>query len=97
MLQRILIGLLFAMGSVACDDGYLRGDVSPSPDGKSYFGVIDDNGGRCGPIKVDGKDWALPMGQVSVIEPGNHTIECGADMSFTIPSGVVFKFDYWGP
>lgn len=91
----IAAALLFLL--VACDDGHLRGAVSESPDGRTYFGVIDDNGGHCGPLTVDGAVWPHPIGQVVVFEPGTHTISCGGEISFTVPAGTVFKFDYWGP
>jgi hypothetical protein len=90
-----LLLILYAIGG--CDDGHLRGAVEPSDDGKTYFAIVDDNGGHCGPIKIDGEVWPLAIGQAGPIEPGNHTIECGAEISFSIPSGVVFEFDYWGP
>jgi len=89
--------LLVSHAFLACGDGRLRGSVAPSEDGKTYLAVVDDNGGHCGPIRVDGEVWALPLGQPGPIEPGTHTIKCGAEISFSIPSGVVFEFDYWGP
>jgi len=58
---------------------------------------MDDNGGKCGPIKVDGKVWSYSIGQAGRVEPGIHTIECGGSIQFDIPEGVLFKFDYWGP
>jgi hypothetical protein len=60
---------------------------------------MDDNGGGCGPIKVDGKVWLFSIGRAGRIEPGSHTIECGCggSIKFEIPKGVLFKFDYWGP
>jgi hypothetical protein len=82
---------------LGCDDGHLRGAVSKSPDGLTYFGVLDDNGGKCGPIKVDGSAWPHPVGKVVPFQPGQHTISCGTEVSFLVPAGVVFKFDYWGP
>ncbi|CAA7616586.1 conserved exported hypothetical protein [Magnetospirillum sp. UT-4] len=82
---------------VACDDGYLRGAVEASPDGRTYLAIHDDNGGGCGPIKVDGEVWPFPMRTPRAIEPGRHTIECGIAIEFDIPKGKLFKFDYWGP
>ena len=91
-----LIALLFALIS-GCDDGYLRGSVSQSNDGRTYLSVVDDNGGKCGPIFVDGKKWEYKIDQPGPISPGVHTIECGTKIQFNIPKGVVFRFDYWGP
>lgn len=79
------------------DDGYLRGDVSTSDDGNTYLSIIDDNGGGCGPIYVDGKVWPHPIGVAAPIQPGKHTISCGGEVTIEIPAGVVFAFDYWGP
>ncbi len=88
---------LFALVLAGCDDGHLRGAVSKSPDGLTYFGVLDDNGGQCGPLKVDGKVWPHPIGTVVPFKPGPHTIFCGAEIAFDVPAGVIYKFDYWGP
>ncbi|TBR40105.1 hypothetical protein EYV96_08010 [Dyella terrae] len=81
----------------ACSERPLRGSIGPSPDGKTYLAVVDDNGGSCGPMKVDGQVWGHRIGEVAPIEPGRHTIECGGSITFEIPHGVVFRFDYWGP
>lgn len=89
--------LLTPLLMLGCGDGHLRGSVEPSADGKTYLSVIDDNGGMCGPIKVDGKVWPHSIGKVGEISPGVHTIECGGEIEFEIPPGVVFQFDYWGP
>lgn len=81
----------------ACsDDGHLRGHATNSPDGKTYLAIADDQNG-C-PIKVDGQAWTAAKGTPQSISPGKHAIEChGATISFVIPEGVVFNFDYWGP
>ena len=75
----------------------MRGTYTSSQDHKTYLAVVDDNGGHCGPIKVDGKVWPYPIGEAGQIEPGTHTIWCGGAIQFDIPEGVVFKFKYWGP
>jgi len=59
--------------------------------------VVDDNGGACGPILVDGEVWPYKIGEPSLIAPGRHRIECGSEIEFDIPPHVVFSFDYWGP
>ena len=94
-LLRVAFFILFCL--VGCDDGHLRGKVESSTDGKTYFAVIDDNGGQCGPIYLDGIIWSNPIGVYTEIEPGRHTIRCGTEISFEVPSGVRFAFDYWGP
>jgi hypothetical protein len=58
---------------------------------------VDNNGGDCGPIRVDGKLWKYRIGEVGLIEPGRHTIECGGEISFEVSPGVVYRFSYWGP
>ena len=93
----IALSIVVAVSITACDDGHLRGNVSPSSDGKTYLAVDDDNGGHCGPIIVDGKIWKHKIGEAGPISPGRHKIECGGWINFDIPSGVVFRFDYWGP
>ena len=80
-----------------CSDNHLRGAVSPSPDGKTYLSILDDNGGQCGRIFVDGKIWEYSLNEKSLISPGIHTIKCGTEIKFEIPEGVIFEFDYWGP
>ena len=83
---------------VACTNRPLRGTADKSQDGRTYLVVMDDNGGHCGPVKIDRKVWAYTVGQAGRIEPGRHTIECGGgEIQFDIPQGVIFKFDYWGP
>ena len=95
-MKQLAIALL-ALALSACDDGHLRGSVEQSPDGETYLAVMDDNGGQCGPIKVDGAIWPHKIGESGRIAPGAHRIECGTSVSFEIPQGVVFRFNYWGP
>ena len=94
------IAIILAMGVTSlmgCGDKYLRGKVEKSSDGKTYLAIVDDNGGQCGPLKVDGKIWPYKINEPGPISPGEHTIECGGSISFIIPAGAVFNFDYWGP
>jgi hypothetical protein len=97
VLPIIALWLLVSIALVGCDDGHLRGSVAPSKDGKTYLAVVDDNGGACGPILLDGKVWPYKMGEPGPVPPGRHRIECGGWIEFDIPRGVVVKFDYWGP
>ena len=82
---------------VGCADGHLRGAVTESKDGNTYLAVVDDNGGKCGPIFVDGKEWKYKIDQPGPISPGTHSIKCGTEIEFEIPKGVIFRFNYWGP
>lgn len=79
----------------ACDDGYLRGYVEPSPDGKTYLVFEDDHGGCA--MQVNGKPWPHRRGEKGAVSPGMQLVKCGGELSFQIPEGVVFHFDYWGP
>ena len=96
---RLLIAscLLASIALTSCDDGHLRGSVVPSKDGGTYLAVVDDNGGACGPMLLDGNLWPYKIGEPGPVSPGRHRIECGGLIEFDIPQGVVFKFDYWGP
>ena len=82
---------------ISCTDPELRGSVAQSSDGKTYLAVADDNGGQCGPLLVDGKVWPHPIGQAAPIAPGDHSIQCGSEIAFSIKPGTVYTFDYWGP
>jgi hypothetical protein len=97
VIPRKIVLALLVIGCVACGHRDLRGSVTSSPDGNTYLVVSDDNGGHCGPLSVDGKIWAYPIGAQGQIEPGKHVIKCGGEISFSIPAHSVFKFDYWGP
>jgi hypothetical protein len=94
------IAAFSAVLGTGCDDGHLRGSVSPSSDKSTYLVVADNNGGGCGQIFVDGKAWPHAIGVRGPIRPGEHGISCGdpaSDIKFSVPAGVVFTFDYWGP
>ncbi len=96
-LGRLIAAILMFATAAACHHRDLRGTTSASPDGKTYLAVVDNNGGACGLIQVDGQPWPHPIGEPGRIEPGVHRISCGSDIEFEIPQGVVFRFDYWGP
>jgi hypothetical protein len=85
------------LGLASCEDRELRGKASPSPDGRTYLSVDDDNGGKCGPILVDGKKWPYPPRVIGEVDPGKHVIACGGEIGFVIKPGTTFHFDYWGP
>jgi hypothetical protein len=67
----------------------------PSPDGKTYLVVDDDNGGACGSILVDGRQWSSPVHGAGAIAPGLHIIECGKKIKVKIKEGTTFHFDDW--
>lgn len=53
---------------------------------------------------VDGEIWPHKIGELGPIDAGRHSIHCGStddpdtdSITFEIPRGVVFRFDYWGP
>ena len=95
-LVRFSAAVLVAAFAAGCSDE-LRGRSVPSPDGKTYLAVDDDNGGGCGPILVDGREWRFPLHAPGPIEPGLHTIQCGGTIQFEIKPATTFHFDYWGP
>lgn len=75
----------------------LRGRYKSSEDGKTYLVVEDDNGGQCGPLYVDKKQWPHGLNKMGQIEPGKHRIECGTWIGINIKEGTTYYFDYWGP
>ncbi len=91
------LSLLLGALSAACSSEHLRGSASPSADGATYLVFVDDNGGGCGPIIVNGQEWLHPVGTPGPVKPGLVTVECGGQLSFEVPEGVSFSFDYWGP
>ena len=95
LFSTVLLSIVLTL--VNCGNQNLRGSMAKSADGNTYLNVIDDNGGNCGPIIVDGKVWSHRIGEPGLISPGRHKIECGGWIEFEIPKGVIFSFDYWGP
>jgi len=95
----VLSVLLCVLGLQSCSKAILRGHEVSSPDGGTYLVVDDDNGGVCGSIRVDGRDWPQPLNTPHPIAPGTHSIACGdgAGLQFTVAAGTTFHFDYWGP
>jgi hypothetical protein len=98
-LPAIYGSLLFLAATVnlGCQDRELRGKVTPSNDGTTYLAILDDNGGGCGPLIVDGKPWPYKIGEKGPIKPGDHRIECGNFIIVNVKQGTTFSFDYWGP
>ena len=91
-----VLGLLLVL--TACDSERLRGETTPSGDGRTYFAILEYNG-DCTSIMLDGEKWPHPQGEFVQIAPGTHTIgDCyGGEIGFDVPTGVRFGFDYWGP
>jgi hypothetical protein len=75
----------------------LRGDESPSADGQTYLSVESLDGSACTDLRVDGKPWPFALGTPGPIAPGEHEIQCMSPIRFTVRSGTVFRFRYWGP
>ena len=74
----------------------LRGEAEPSADGQTYLVMENDNGGACGPIRVDGKRWTYPVHVRGVITPGRHVIKCGTEIEFEIQPVKNFKYLWLG-
>ena len=89
--------VLLLAALTACSGGHLRGQVSESADGKTYFALLDDAGGSCARVMLDGVRWPHPVGAYAEIEPGMHVIECHGEIALEVPAGTRFGFDYWGP
>ena len=97
-----LLGLASAAVLVlclGCGGAELRGKSVPSQDGNTYLSIDDDNGGACGPIKVDGLVWPYPLHIAAPIGDGPHKIQCGEGgaIEFEIKHAHTFHFNYWGP
>jgi hypothetical protein len=101
--SRILLLPILAVCLSGCpkkSNADLRGHWAPSPDGKSYLIVDDDNGGACGPLAVDGKAWPHDIHRAGAIKPGIHALSCGRQqpgVQFEVPNGAIYHFEYWGP
>jgi hypothetical protein len=93
-LVRIAVTLLVI---TACGAHDLRGESSPSPDGKTYLIIADDNGGKCGPLLVDGAVWPHTINSPGEVRPCRHVIACGTDISVQVDSMTTYRFTYWGP
>ena len=85
------------LATAGCEKRDLRGTAVPSKDGQTYLVVEDDNGGKCGPIFVDGKLWPHALHAPGAVSPGRHTIKCGTEVAFEIRPNTIFHLDYWGP
>ena len=98
-MKRFAALLLTFLLASACGERELRGTSTPSKDGRTYLVVVDDNGGKCGPLFVDGQEWKFAINEPGEITPGVHEIRCGSsgDTQFEVKAGTTFHFDYWGP
>lgn len=94
--QAIVVVALLVLG---CAREHLRGKAERSADGGTYLAIADDNGGACGAMFVDDREWPTPIDHPRPIDPGRHTIRCGdsGEIEFKVPKGMTFRFDYWGP
>ena len=90
----VVVPLMFLLGCTGRD---LRGTSNTSPDGGTYLIIADDNGGKCGPLLVDGVPWPMPLDSAGAITPGVHSLACGTELEIRVDSGQTFRFDYWGP
>lgn len=92
-LRSIVVALL----GTGCMGGDLRGQGSASPDGQTYLIIADDNGGKCGRLLVDGKEWPHSINRPGRVRPGRHVLACGGEIVVQVDSGQTYRFDYWGP
>lgn len=96
-MKKLALVMLMMVALAACAERELRGYVKPSADGGTYLVVEDDNGGKCGPMILNGKEWMHPIGKPGAVQPGEQILECGAAIGFTVEAGTTFYVDYWGP
>lgn len=96
MRARGIIVVLLTLAA-ACGHRELRGRTSASPDGRTYLVIDDDDGGHCGPFRVDGRVWPHGLGVRGRVSPGVHVVSCGASLEARVDSGQTFRLDYWGP
>ncbi len=86
-----------------CSNRDLRGWWADSDDGQTYFVLEDTNSENCPPVFIDSKEVVTAIGSKVHISAGNHSITCGKageidqGVEFTVPPGVIYHFDYWGP
>ena len=97
MLRAYLLVGCSVVALAACAGRDLRGRSTRSPDGRTYLVIADDNGGQCGPLRVDGVVWRHPIGTPGRVRPGDHSITCGSEVAVHVDSGQTYRFDYWGP
>jgi len=96
----IILFLTLLVAFAGCAKRDLRGKSAPSPDGKTYLVVHNNNGGACGSIMVDGRERPPAIHSAGQIESGIHKIACGDPnhlIEFEVKTGATFHFDYWGP
>lgn len=66
-----------------------------APDDRPYFEVFDGPGRACDVVKFDGVAWSHPNGVAIAISEGKHQFQCGGDViTFAIPKGMIYKFDF---
>ena len=94
-LRLFTVALLVA--AAGCGDSDLRGSTEPSAAGGTYFILGDNDGGGCGPARVDGKIWPHALHEPGPIEPGKHRIAICSGSTFEVKAGTTYTFDYWGP
>jgi hypothetical protein len=88
---------LLVLAMIGCNTHDLRGSSIPSPDGRTYLVIADDNGGQCGPLTVDRAPWPHAVGALGAVKPGDHLVACGSEVAIRVDSGQTFRLDYWGP
>jgi len=96
-MNQLLSIIIFSFLVFGCAEYELRGKVTQSEDGKTYLVVLDDNGGKCGPITLNGVLWPYPLGVAGKVKPGGKILKCGATIGFDVRKGTTFHVTYWGP
>ena len=89
---------LVALLIVSCGKKDLRGESTPSADGKTYLLIAESPG--CITFNVDGKLWPHAIGVAGAVAAGRRELSCSDgsnQIRFDVKRGQTFRFDYWGP
>jgi hypothetical protein len=98
MLRHVLRAAFVLTLLSACERKELRGQWTPSEDGKTYLMIVESPG--CTSFVVNGKPWPHPLRARGAVSPGVRRIACvdgSNEVQFEVKAGTTFRFDYWGP
>jgi hypothetical protein len=83
---------------LSCAKKDLRGQSTPSADGRTYLVIAESPG--CAAFSVDSKGWPHGVGVRGAVPAGRHELSCSDgsnQIQLEINRGQTFRFDYWGP
>ena len=97
-LLRLQSLFLIPMLMLSCARKDLRGQSTPSADGRTYLVIAESPG--CATFVVDGKPWPHAIGAPGAVLAGRREISCSDgsnNVQVEVKRGQTFRFDYWGP